>query len=57
MVGKIIEEEHVDCQVKETLIQSIEEALAAHFPGSPTVRVDGMDVDPGIRLTSNFGMG
>ncbi|MBC8318474.1 MAG: hypothetical protein H8E41_11255 [Desulfobulbaceae bacterium] len=57
MVGKIIEEENAACLVKETLIQSVEEALAAHFPGSPTVRIEGVDVDPGIRLKSNFGMG
>ena len=35
----------------------VEEALAAHFPGSPTVRIAGVDVDPGIRLKSDFGMG
>lgn len=57
MVGKLVEEEKVDCLVKETLIQSVEEALAAHFPGSPTVRIGGVDIDPAIRLKSDFGMG
>jgi hypothetical protein len=57
MVGKLVDEEKVACMVKETLIQSVEEALAAHFPGSPTVRIDGVDVDPAVRLKSDFGMG
>lgn len=57
MVGKIIEEEKVNCLIKDLLIQSVEEALATRFPGSPTVRVEGVDVDPGIRLKSDFGMG
>jgi len=57
MVEKLIEKEKIDCVVKETLIQSVEEALAAHFPGSPTVRIGGVDIDPSIRLKNDFGMG
>ena len=57
MVAKTVEEEHLDCQVKETLIKSVEEAHAIKFPGSPTVRIAGVDIDPAIRLKSDFGMG
>ncbi|MCK5195661.1 MAG: hypothetical protein KAQ71_17745 [Desulfobulbaceae bacterium] len=57
MVAKTVEEEHLDCQVKETLIKSVEEAHAIKFPGSPTVRIGGVDIDPTIRLKSDFGMG
>lgn len=37
-------------------IETIEEAERERFLGSPTVRVDGRDVDPGAEERSDFGM-
>jgi hypothetical protein len=37
-------------------IETIEEAEREHFLGSPTVRVDGLDVDPGAEERGGFGM-
>lgn len=37
-------------------IESIEEAERARFLGSPTVRVDGVDVDPGAADREDFGL-
>ena len=57
MVAEIVEDEGLDCLVTEILIQSVEEAQAARFPGSPTVRVAGVDIDPEIQMKRNYGMG
>jgi hypothetical protein len=37
-------------------IGSVEEAEAERFLGSPTVRVDGVDVDPGAAAREDFGL-
>lgn len=37
-------------------IESIEDAERARFLGSPTVRVDGVDVDPGAADREDFGL-
>lgn len=37
-------------------IESVEAAEAMRFLGSPTVRVDGLDVDPGMRGREDFGL-
>ena len=37
-------------------IESVEQAEAERFLGSPTVRVDGVDVDPTAAGRTDFGM-
>ena len=37
-------------------VETIEEAERERFLGSPTVRVDGRDVDPGADRRGDFGM-
>ena len=37
-------------------IESPEAAEAERFLGSPTVRIDGEDIDPGARDRSDFGL-
>jgi hypothetical protein len=37
-------------------VESLEEAEAEHFLGSPTVRVDGVDVEPGAAERTDFGL-
>ena len=32
------------------------QAAALSFPGSPTVRVDGKDVEPNVKLSGSFGI-
>jgi hypothetical protein len=43
--------------VTETLIATREEALRRRFPGSPTVRVEGRDVDPDAETLELFRLG
>jgi hypothetical protein len=35
-----------DAEVELREVHSDDEAAALHFPGSPTIRVDGRDIDP-----------
>lgn len=43
---KVLAEEHVADDVAVHEVLSDEEAEALRFPGSPTIRIDGLDVDP-----------
>jgi hypothetical protein len=43
-------------EVELRRIATIKEAKRERFLGSPTVRVDGQDVDPGAEERSDFGM-
>src|SRR5262245_47521222 len=42
-------------EVELRRIEKVEEAEREHFLGSPTVRVDGRDVDPGADERTDFG--
>lgn len=39
------------------VVETPEEAAGLRFPGSPTVRVDGRDLEPEADLAGNFGLG
>ncbi len=43
-------------QVRLRRIDSVEAAEAERFLGSPTVRVDGRDVEPGAHERTDFGL-
>lgn len=53
-VGKI---SGVDFELRQIRIGSAEEALRYRFLGSPSVRVDGRDVEPGAELRLDFALG
>ena len=43
-------------EVELRAVESIEDAERERFLGSPTVRVDGLDVDPGAAKRYDFGL-
>jgi hypothetical protein len=45
-----------DTELQLRAVESEEEALRAGFLGSPTVRVDGRDVEPGADTRDDFGL-
>jgi hypothetical protein len=45
-----------EAQVELRRVETIEEAERERFLGSPTVRVDGRDVDPGASERDDFGI-
>lgn len=48
--------ERHEAELEEVRITNTEQAEAAQFLGSPTVRVDGRDVDPGAGGRTDYGM-
>lgn len=42
--------------IEEIEIKTEEEALKYKFPGSPTIRVNGVDVDPFYMDNGNYGL-
>lgn len=53
---EILEAHGLDTLVKERRINSVEEAIEQRFLGSPTVRIDGLDVDPTASNRTDFGL-
>jgi hypothetical protein len=43
---RVLREERVDAEVELVEVESDEQARAERFPGSPTVRLDGVDAFP-----------
>jgi len=50
-------EEGVAIAVRETLVETVDQAQQRRFPGSPTVRVEGNDVEPEAEALELFGLG
>lgn len=47
----------VAAEIREVEVRGIEEAERLRFLGSPTVRVDGADVEPEARTRRDFALG
>lgn len=56
-VSRVACEEGIPAVVTETLIGSPEEAEARRFPGSPTIRINGHDVEPEADTRGRYGLG
>ena len=48
-LNMILSEEGVNVSVRKIQVRSEDEAADWKFPGSPTIRVDGKDIDPTYR--------
>ncbi len=46
MLAESLSEAGIDAQVEEICITDWEQARQHRFPGSPTIRIDGDDIDP-----------
>lgn len=54
-VKDAVRETGVDAEVVEVEIDGPEDAVARRFHGSPSVHVDGVDIEPGARDRTNYG--
>ena len=57
MVERVRAELGIDAELRTTLIADQAAADKARFPGSPTVRVDGRDVEPGSEPATEYLLG
>jgi hypothetical protein len=46
LLENVLAERRIDVPIEMHEIRTNEEAVANAFPGSPTIRIDGRDVDP-----------
>ncbi|MDP6923309.1 MAG: hypothetical protein R2568_08635 [Candidatus Scalindua sp.] len=52
----IIGEETVDADITLMLIETLEDAKRLQFAGSPTVRINGRDVDSNMKTINDYGL-
>lgn len=52
----LLERAGVGASIELTRVESPDEAERVRFLGSPTLRVDGEDVDPGAGARTDFGL-
>lgn len=52
----LVAEAGIGGEVQLRRVESPEAAVAERFLGSPTIRVDGVDVEPGADTRSDFGL-
>lgn len=55
-IHEILREEHCDAEVREVRVPDVETAHKVRFLGSPTVRVNGHDVEPTAKDRRDFGL-
>lgn len=53
-INKVEKELNITLTVKKTKITTDEEAKRHKFPGSPTVRINGVDIDPAAKETVGY---
>ncbi len=44
----------MEIHVRKTRISTLAEAKRLRFPGSPTVRINGVDIDPKVKETEGY---
>lgn len=47
LLHELLTERDIDAEVEDINVNDIETAERVKFPGSPTIRIDGVDVEPG----------
>lgn len=55
-INSILHEEGCNAEVREVLVSDVETAQQVNFLGSPTVRVNGIDIEPAARDRKEFGL-
>ncbi len=56
LLDEVIASSGRQADVTEVYIPDEEAANRRHFPGSPTIRVDGRDIEPGYADSGNYGL-
>ncbi len=56
LIDEVVEEMGVEIDLEHVIVKTSEDANAHRHIGSPTVQVNGLDIDPGARAISQFGI-
>jgi len=57
LADRIAREEGIAVALSQTCVETADEAVRRRFPGSPSVRVEGVDVQPEAEALEEFGLG
>lgn len=57
VLKEILSEMFPEATLQTIVVDSPEKAKALKFPGSPTVRVNGRDIEPEADRSLNYGLG
>lgn len=57
LADRIAREEGIAVALSQTCVDTADEAVRRRFPGSPSVRVEGVDVQPEAEALEEFGLG
>lgn len=55
-INAILREERCSAELREVLVPDVETAHRVNFLGSPTVRVNGIDIEPTAQNRKDFGL-
>jgi hypothetical protein len=55
-INQVLREEGCDAEVREVLVPDVDTAHDLRFLGSPTVRVNGLDIEPKAGDRKDFGL-
>jgi hypothetical protein len=55
-IQEIVQEEGCHAEVTEVLVPDAEAAQSMKFLGSPTVRINDIDIEPGVSDRRDFGL-
>lgn len=56
IIKEVLDEEGLNVPVKTREVKNVKEAVQMRFLGSPTIRIDGRDVEKEARKSLDFGM-
>lgn len=51
----VLDQEGIEADIKVTKVETEAQAIELEFPGSPTIRIEGCDIDP-PPAGANFGL-
>ena len=57
LLNQIITEHNIEASVKQVEVKSMDDAHGLRFFGSPTIQVNGRDIDPSLRDRTDFVFG
>lgn len=55
-INTVLREEGCSADVREVLVPDVSTAQSVNFLGSPTVRVNGIDIEPAAMNRQDFGL-
>ncbi|MEW6324768.1 MAG: DUF2703 domain-containing protein [Nitrospirota bacterium] len=53
---EVLDRQNIQAEIRRIEVTTEEEAEQHRFPGSPTIRIDGRDIDPGGTEHQRFGL-